>query len=467
MRLPRSRKVLVSAGLVVAAVLGLVAWRAVAPDSAAVDPLVVKVKTGDFRVTVTTTGELRAVKSVQVQGPANLPQAQIYQPIKIATLVPEGTVVKAGDMVAELDRGAAAGKLNEVQLNVQKADAQHTQAQLDSTLNLSKAREELRTLEFALEEKRIAKEQAQYEAPSVRRQADIDLQKADRALAQAKRDYATKTQQAQAKMREVGAELDRHRNTLRIIQEVVGAFTIKAPAPGMVIYAKEWNGRKKVVGSQVSPWEPTVATLPDLTQMESITYVNEIDVRKLAVGQPVKLALDSDPSKVLSGKVTAVANVGEQRPNTDAKVFEVKVVITQSDTTLRPGMTTSNAVETAVVKGARFIPLEALVADAGRTFVFKRGGGRVVRQEVETGLMNENEVIVARGLEPDEEILLAPPADVAALTTVSLPARPGKSAPSRPSDSTPSAPVPVVPPAKAGPPGAPAPAAATTAAVTR
>ena len=65
-------------------------------------------------------------------------------------------------------------------------------------------------------------------------------------------------------------------------------FTIKAPAPGMVIYVKEWNGKKKTAGSQVNAWDPTVATLPDLTQMESITYVNEIDVRKISVGQTVQ-----------------------------------------------------------------------------------------------------------------------------------------------------------------------------------
>ncbi|MGZ8377609.1 MAG: efflux RND transporter periplasmic adaptor subunit [Gemmatirosa sp.] len=463
MRLPRSRPLRAAIGAGVVAVVGLAAWQTLGAAKPESDPLVVPVKEGDFTVTVTTTGELRAVKSVQIQGPAGLQQAQIYQ-LKIASLVPEGTVVKAGDMVAELDRGAAATKLNEVTLNVQKADAQYTQAQLDSTLNLSKAREDLRTMEFALEEKRIAKEQAQYEAPSVRRQAEIDLQKAERALAQAKRDYATKTQQAIAKMREVGAELERHRNSLKTIQDVVGGFTIKAPAPGMVIYAKEWNGRKKVVGSQINAWEPTVATLPDLTQMESITYVNEIDVRKLAVGQEVKLSLDSDPSKALTGRVTAVANVGEQRPNTDAKVFEVKVQVTQSDTTLRPGMTTSNAVQTSVVKKARFIPLEAVQADSGRTFVFRRRGGNVVRQEIETGLMNDNEVIVARGLEPGDEVLLAAPTDAASISTVGLPGRPKQSSPAKPSDSAQRAtPVPVVPP----PPAVPAaPAAAPVAKAT-
>src|SRR3989441_7713011 len=71
-----------------------------------------------------------------------------------------------------------------------------------------------------------------------------------------------------------------------------------------------------------------------------------MDVRKLAVGQPVTLTLDADPTKHLTGTVASVANVGEQRPNADAKVFEVKVTVQGSDTTLRPGMTTGNAIET-------------------------------------------------------------------------------------------------------------------------
>src|SRR3982750_2858911 len=144
----------------------------------------------------------------------------------------------------------------------------------------------MRTAEKTPEEKRIAKEQAQFEAPSIKRQAEIDFEKATRALAQSKINYVTKTNQSKAKMAEVGADVQRQRNQLSLVQNVLQGFTIKAPSAGMVIYTKEWNGRKRVVGSQINAWEPTVATLPDLTQMESLTYVNEIDVRKLSVGQP-------------------------------------------------------------------------------------------------------------------------------------------------------------------------------------
>jgi RND family efflux transporter MFP subunit len=383
-------------------------------------PVIARVKRGDFRVTVTTSGELRALKFVQIGVPQNAQQAEAYQ-MKIASIVPEGTVVKAGDVVADLDRSTLANKLAEVGLALQKAEAVHEQARLDSTLNLSKAREEMKTMELGLEEKRLAKEQAVYEAPTVKRQAEIDYEKAERALAQAKVDYKTKTEQAQAKMREVGADLERQRNKLTVVREVMEGFTIRAPAPGMVIYVKEWNGKKRTTGSQVSAWDPGVATLPDLTKMESVTYVNEIDVRKIAVGQPALITLDSDPTKKLTGAVTSVANVGEQRPNNDAKVFEVKIEVSQADTTLRPGMTTANAIETLKTDSVLFIPLEAVNSEAGVPFVFKQAGSRVSKQEIATGSLNDDEVVVLAGLAVDDRVLLSPPADRDRLTIVRLP----------------------------------------------
>jgi len=383
------------------------------------DATLAPVKRGEFKVHVTTAGELRARKFVQIMLPAGAQAAEAYQ-MKIQSIVPEGTVVKEGDVVAELDRSTMAPKLAEVTLALQKAQLQSEQAQLDSTLTLSQAREDMRTMELALEEKRIAQEQASFEAPSVKRQAAIDLEKATRALAKAKVDYKTKTEQAIAKQREIGTDLTRQQNRLNSVQAVMGEFTIKAPSPGMVIYVKEWNGRKKTAGSQVSPWEPAVATLPDLSRMESVTYVNEIDVRKVSVNQKVRLALDADPSKVLTGTVVEVANVGEQRPNADAKVFEVKVAVDQSDTTLRPGMTTSNAVETFSIPNALYVPIEAVHSDNMLAYVFKKSGNRVIKQQIETGAMNDNEVVVVQGLTDTDRVFLTPPPDRDKLELVKL-----------------------------------------------
>ena len=404
--LRRRRSLIATAVLVLAVPSAWLLAGNTAPDDAAV---VARVKRGAFAVTVTTSGELKAREFVQITAPPNAQQAGAYQ-MKISSIVPEGTVVKKGDVVAELDRSVVAAKLQDVTLALQKAEAQYEQAMLDSTLNLSTARENIRSMELGLEEKRLAKEQAIYEAPTVRRQAEIDYEKAERQLAQAKSDYETKTEQARAKMREVGTEVARQRGLLKVVQDVMAGFTIRAPAAGMVIYVKEqWSGKKRTTGSQVSAWDPGVATLPNLALMESVTYVNEIDVRKIAAGQPVVITLDADPSKRLTGTVTSVANVGEQRPNTDAKVFEVKVKVEQSDSTLRPGMTTGNAIETLKIDTVLYVPLEALGSDSGIAFVFKQAGGRVVKQEIVSGAMNDDEAVVERGLAEGDRVLLTPP----------------------------------------------------------
>ena len=448
MRFLRSRRFLVTAGIVVVAVTAWLLFSSPAPADSSV---VTRPTRGEFVVPITVSGELRALSSVQITAPANAQQAGAYQ-MRIQSLVPEGTIVKAGDVVAEIDRSTLASRMTEVTLALQKAEALAEQARLDSALTLSTAREAIRNFTLALEEKRLAKEQAVFEAPTVRRQADIDYERAQRAEVQSRADYITRTEQAQAKMREVGADVARQRNLLNVVQSVLEGFTIRAPAPGMVIYVKEWNGRKRTTGSQVSSWDATVATLPDLSQMESVCYVNEIDVRRLAVGQPVTITLDSDPAKRLTGRVASVANVGEQRPNADSKVFEVKVTVTQSDTTLRPGMTTGNAIETLRIPEALYVPLEAINSEDGVTFAYRQSGGGVVRQEVVTGAMNDAQVVVLLGLGPNDRVLLAPPPEPQKLELVRLPSAAAAAARRDTSKAEPT--TRATPPAPAAPPGA-------------
>src|SRR6185437_10495004 len=97
-----------------------------------------------------------------------------------------------------------------------------------SALNLAQAREDVKTAEYGLEEKKLAKEQAQYEAPTIQRQAEIDLEKAQRALDQSKRNLDTKTKQAIAKMSVNSADLSRQQNNLKTVQDALSGFTITA-----------------------------------------------------------------------------------------------------------------------------------------------------------------------------------------------------------------------------------------------
>jgi len=372
--------------------------------------ILVSPKRGIFTITVTTTGELVAKNSKDIRGPEGVRQLGIWQ-MKISNLVTEGTQVKAGDMVAELDQQEIASKMRDAELNIQKSQAEYTTARLDTALTLSGAREEIVNLEFAEEQSKLLKEQSIYEAPAVKKQVDLDFEKTERQLKQAKINYKTKVSQAIAKMQTVETDLKREQQKLAQMSEVLQQFRILAPASGIVVYSREWGGKKRIVGSTVSPWDPTVATLPDLDTMESITYINEVDVQKIQKGLEVRLGLDSDPSKKYTGIITSVANIGEQRPNSDSKVFEVRILIKEKDTTLRPSMTTSNTIIVSTVPNKLYVPLECLHTEGAQTFVYKKEGSSIIKQQIEIGVTNENEATIDRGLTEKDQIFISAPAE--------------------------------------------------------
>jgi multidrug efflux pump subunit AcrA (membrane-fusion protein) len=325
--------------------------------------------------------------------------------------VDEGTVVKKGDWIATLDRSEFQKKFAEKQIELEKANSKFTQTQLDTTLQLRQARDELINLKYAAEEKQIILSQSQFEPPATIKQAEINLEKANRAYEQAIENYKIKKNQNIEKMREVSAELRKVQGDFTNMTKVLESFNVTAPEDGMVIYEKGWDGKPVKAGSQIQMWEPTVATLPDLTKMVSKTFVNEVDVRKVKAGQMVQVGLDAYPDKKLNGKVVSVANVGEQRPNSDAKVFEVMVEIEGTDPTLRPSMTTSNKIIANEKDSVLFVPLECLHNQHDSiTFVYKKSGGSVIKQEVIVGETNANDVMITKGLVENEKVLLSVPA---------------------------------------------------------
>jgi multidrug efflux pump subunit AcrA (membrane-fusion protein) len=232
-----------------------------------------------------------------------------------------------------------------------------------------------------------------------------------RQYEQAKKNYTTRVQQAEAKMREAAAEYSKDQNRLNELLDLEKQFTIYAPKKGMVVYFKEWDGRKRTEGSQIGAWDPVVARLPDLSVMVSKTFVNEVDIQKVQSGQQVRIGLDADPEKLLTGTVKEVANIGEQRPNSDAKVFEVTIEVNESDTLLRPSMTTSNKIIVNSFDDVLYIPLESVHSNDELTFVYKRSGLGLTRQQVSLGDQNDNYVIVNSGLEENDRIYLSMPLD--------------------------------------------------------
>jgi hypothetical protein len=78
-------------------------------------------------------------------------------------------------------------------------------------------------------------------------------------------------------------------------------------------------------------------------------------------------------------------------------------------------MTTANAIETLTLENVLSIPLEAVTSEDNVPYVFKLTSGRVVKQEVATGALNDTHVLITDGLEEGDEVLLVPPSDAASI----------------------------------------------------
>ena len=370
--------------------------------------LYTEVKKGQFEISVTSAGELIAEKSVDIKGPEIAMGRDIrFMNIKIQDLIPEGTVIKKGDYVATLDRTDLNNNLKDAQESLTTLKTNLEVKLLDTAVVLNNLRDEIKNQQFTVQEAVMTLHNSKYEPPTTIREAEIQLDKAQRTLEQQQRSYTQIFAQNKTDIVNQNYWVRKVSQRVKDIEEVLAEFTIKAPASGMVIYKREWSGTKRKVGSMINPFDRVVATLPDLTSMISKTYINEIDVSKMKNGQNVNITIDAFPKKRFNGIVSFVANVGEKLLNTNDKVFEVQVKVDGNDPELRPSMTTGNKIIVTIIKDAIYIPIECVQAGTDSIpFVYTKRG---TKQIVLLGESNEKQVLIEKGLEPGTLIFLNNP----------------------------------------------------------
>lgn len=192
-------------------------------------------------------------------------------------------------------------------------------------------------------------------------------------------------------------------------QEAMVATRITAPENGIVMFAKDWMGKKLSKDSEVGPWNPVIATLPDMSVAISEAYIKEIDISKIEVGDSVRISIDALPDKVFSGNIYHIATIGENHKNFDMKVFRVMVRFTETDSELKPGMTCKNDIITGKNDNALIVPLDAVFSENHQKFVYLKNGKDIVRQPIKTGDENEENTIVTEGLNEGDKILMYKP----------------------------------------------------------
>ncbi|MBI3578669.1 MAG: efflux RND transporter periplasmic adaptor subunit [Ignavibacteriales bacterium] len=397
----KNKKVAIPAAI--SFVLVIIIIISAAPDSGAVATS--SVMKGPFAVSITTSGEIRATNSTTL----TTPRVRTGQ-VQIIFLVPEGTIVKKDDIVVrfattEVDKVIAD---KESELSILQSDLDKLHA--DRGYRMSDLEAGLKNAELAYEQAKLQQEKMKFEAEVARKEAEINLERNRIAFEQAKKkivaqkivDDSDENKQL-LKIKQTQRDLDKAKTEKE-------QYTLHAPMPGLVVYENNWStGRKINVGD--SPWGGmALVSLPDLSQMQVLTSVNEVDVSKVKKEQSVKIKLDAFPDKQFAGKVISVGTIGQQKDrNSGIKTFEVVVDINGTDPILKPGMTTSSEIVMETLPDAIYIPLESVFEKDGKAVVYKMDGSSAKPQPVEVGVKNTNFIVITNGLKEGEKVTLRDP----------------------------------------------------------
>jgi len=391
--------------IAIALIAGVIIIRKTKASKGDATPLYYTVEKGTIDFYVYATGNLEAEQSTNVDAPSSVfdRDLRIWE-IAITDLVLEGTEVDSGDYVATLDQNMIQEQLTAAEEEMELAYNTLIDARLDTNLTLNNQRDAIITAEEAVEEKELFLAESKYESPATIQKAKMDREKALRKLEQEKQSYTLLQRKSSTQVKQKEIDYERKRKRVEKFRQVLQDVVIVAPQKGMVIYLSR-RGEKRSVGSMVSSYSPTIATLPDLSTMISIAYVNEIDVSRLKPGQDVELTVDAFPGKHLKGKVVSVANIGQNVSGSDAKVFEVTIKVLSRDSNLRPAMTTNNTILTASYSDTLFIPTETIFSNDSLHWVYNANHKKVYKQIVRIGEQNENYSIIVEGVQEGDRLL--------------------------------------------------------------
>ena len=363
-------------------------------------------QSGDFRVSITVSGEIRAANSMTLTSPTvwygGEPQ--------VVWLIPEGTTVKKGDMVAQLDTANIAKFLNDQrsQLTISLSDRAKMEADQKATTDGIDAA--LKNAEFQYELSKLSMERVKFEAEVQRRERQVQLMRDSIAVEQARSRIETQKIINKSELYKIDVQIMKARSDVEKALRDLDKFSIRAPMPGLVVYEMNWRSGRKVSVSDQLWGGSSIISLPDLSKMQTIGEVNEVDVSKVKKGLKATVKLDAFPERSFDGTVASVGTIGQQNDRTTGiKTFEVDVDIDQTDPVLKPGMTTSIEILVETVPGSVFVPLEAVFSKEGKMVVYIASGSGYREAEVQTGQRNSNYVVITKGLTGKERVALRDP----------------------------------------------------------
>lgn len=363
-----------------------------------------KVKRDNFSVTLTESGEIRAINSVSISAP------RVRGQLKIVYLIPQGTYIEPGDTVVRFDPTEAFTRVKDSESELQMVLSEREKLQAQQKSTITKMDSELKSSELSFELSKLNLEQMKFEAEIKQQEAELEHRKNELSYKKAKQDYESQKIIHRSEMNKINVEIEQKRNELAKAKRELEMLTLTAPKEGLVVYERNWStGRKIAVGD--TPWGGmTIVSLPDLSEMESVTYVNEVDVSRVREDQKVELRLDAFQDSVFKGVITEVASLGKAKEdNSSIKVFEIHIKILEQSEILKPGMTTGNKIIINEIPDVIYVPQESVFEKDGKKIVYLKNGSSYDETEVTVGEKSEDYVVISSGLNEGDVVALRDP----------------------------------------------------------
>ena len=373
------KKLFIGGGLMAAVVLaGFIFWGS---DSSTPQYMTARIERGNLRNTVTATGALQAVTTVQVGSQASGTISALYADFN--------SVVKKGQVVAQLDPSTAKAQVDQARANLEQARAslanaraavvnsragvsdaqarglaarstvQNNQAgvsgaqanvavlkaQQDDALSLLKQQESLlkagviaqRDYDVAMTAYKTAEARSD-QAVAQLNQAKLAEQSASSAgIAQSQaavEQSQAQVQQSQAQVQQAAAQVQQAQAALSVAEVNLSHTTIASPIDGVVV-SRDVNVGQTVAASLSAPTLFTIAN--DLTQMQVIANIDQADIGLVEQAKSVKFSVDAFPGKDFDGKIA------EMRLNPvnvqNVVTYNVVINVDNPEQKLKPGMT--------------------------------------------------------------------------------------------------------------------------------
>ncbi len=393
-------------GLPVTVILAVAIWG----GTKIIDSKLYTLEKTTFESIISAKGEIQGKNSVSIDLPESFRNRELYiYDIKIKALVAEGTVVKKGDWIADMDVASIMEQIQRNNEDLERHRAELNDARIDTAIQLSRLREEIKEFNYDLDYKTLELEQAKFESPAYQRKTQVAYNKTIRMMDKKRRDYELRVIDLKRRINRTESYYMYYYRRDSLLKQAVLAARIVAPQNGLVMYAKSRNGRKMAVGDEVNPWNPKIASLPDMSVVISETYVEEIDITKIKTGNRVNITIDAMPENNFTGFVSEIANIGQELTGFDSKVFQVTIQLDQTIHDLKPAMTSNNNIVINSFPDVLTIPRQCLYSENGFDFVYLKKSGKIWKQKVKTGLENDKVIIIESGLNVDDKILYSPP----------------------------------------------------------